>query len=62
MAEGPFFGKAEAAHAYTHPGTLDYAADQIDESLFGYDPEKAAKILDDAGWKMGSDGFRCTIH
>lgn len=58
LAEGPFFGKAEPAYAYTHAGTLDYAADQVDESLFGFDPEKAASILDEAGWKMGDDGFR----
>ncbi|UUX49633.1 ABC transporter substrate-binding protein [Nisaea acidiphila] len=58
LAEGPFFGKAEAAYAYTHSGTLDYAADQVDESLFGFDPEKAGAILDQAGWAMGDDGFR----
>ncbi|WP_193171139.1 ABC transporter substrate-binding protein [Nisaea nitritireducens] len=58
MAEGPFFGKAAPAYAYTHSGTLDYASDLIDESLFGYDPEKAAAILDADGWKMGDDGFR----
>ena len=58
LAEGPFFGKAEPATAYVHPGTLDYSEEAIDESLFGYDPEKAATLLDEAGWKMGDDGFR----
>ena len=58
LAEGPFFGKAEPAYAYVHPGTLDYAEDAVDESLFGYDPEKAAALLDEAGWTMGDDGFR----
>ena len=58
LAEGPFFGKADPAYAYVHPGTLDYSEDAIDTSLFGYDPEKAAKLLDEAGWKMGDDGFR----
>ncbi|WP_281684260.1 ABC transporter substrate-binding protein [Thalassobaculum salexigens] len=58
LAEGPFFGKAEPATAYVHPGTLDYSKEAIDESLFGYDPEKAATLLDEAGWKMGDDGFR----
>jgi peptide/nickel transport system substrate-binding protein len=58
LAEGPFFGKAEPAYAYVHPGTLDYSDEAIDESLFGYDPEKAAAMLDEAGWTMGDDGFR----
>lgn len=58
LAEGPFFGKAEPATAYVHPGTLDYSDQAIDESLFGYDPEKAAALLDEAGWTMGDDGFR----
>ena len=58
IAEGVFFGKAEPATAYIHKGTLDYAADQIDESLFGYNPEKAGEILDADGWTLGDDGFR----
>jgi len=58
IAQGPFFGKAEPASAYIHEGTLDYAADEIDTSLFGYDPEQAGAILDEAGWTMGDDGFR----
>lgn len=58
LAEGPFFGKAEPATAYVHPGTLDYAGDAINEGLFGYDPERAAQLLDEAGWKLGDDGFR----
>lgn len=58
LAEGPFFGKAEPAFAYIHPGTLDYADADIDESIFGFDPEKAGQLLDEAGWTMGDDGFR----
>lgn len=34
--------------AYTTEGMTDYK----------YDPEKAAKLLDEAGWKKGSDGMR----
>lgn len=34
--------------AYTTEGMTDYK----------YDPEKAAKLLDEAGWKKGSDGIR----
>lgn len=29
-----------------------------DKSLFGYSPTKAKQLLDDAGWKVGSDGIR----
>ncbi|MGN6409064.1 MAG: ABC transporter substrate-binding protein [Curtobacterium sp.] len=29
-----------------------------DKSLFGYSPSKAKRLLDDAGWKVGSDGIR----
>jgi peptide/nickel transport system substrate-binding protein len=28
------------------------------EGMYPYDAEKAKKLLDDAGWKMGSDGIR----
>jgi peptide/nickel transport system substrate-binding protein len=28
------------------------------EKRFGYDPTKAQQLLDDAGWKMGTDGIR----
>ncbi|WP_144711024.1 ABC transporter substrate-binding protein [Curtobacterium pusillum] len=29
-----------------------------DKSLFGYSPTKAKQLLDEAGWKVGSDGVR----
>lgn len=29
-----------------------------DKSLFGYSPTKAKQLLEDAGWKVGSDGIR----
>ena len=29
-----------------------------DKSLFEYSPKKAKQLLDDAGWKVGSDGIR----
>jgi peptide/nickel transport system substrate-binding protein len=29
-----------------------------DKSLFGYSPKKAEQLLDEAGWKVGSDGIR----
>lgn len=58
IAEGVFFGKAEPATSYIHPNVLDYAAEEIDTSLFGHDLERANEILDAAGWELGDDGFR----
>ncbi len=36
--------------------TLGY--DPSIDKIYSYDPEKAMKILDDAGWKTGADGIR----
>jgi peptide/nickel transport system substrate-binding protein len=36
--------------------TLGY--DPAIDKIYSYDPEKAKKILDDAGWKAGADGIR----
>ena len=41
--------------SYLHPSHWAYNADLKDP---GYDPRKAAEMLDGAGWKMGSDGIR----
>lgn len=30
----------------------------IDLKTYAYDPDKAGKLLDEAGWTMGSDGVR----
>ena len=57
IAEGIFFGYAKPAHAYIAPNVLDYNK-AVDEAPFGYDLEKAKKLLDEAGWKAGSDGIR----
>lgn len=57
IVDGILFGYAIPAHAYIAPNVLDYN-ETIDESPFGYDPEKAKALLDEAGWKVGSDGIR----
>ncbi|MBA3943873.1 MAG: ABC transporter substrate-binding protein [Herpetosiphonaceae bacterium] len=44
-----------AASALMKP-TLGY--DAATEKMYTYDPEKAKQILDQAGWKVGSDGIR----
>ena len=40
-----------------HPKTPDFNPD-TPTHLGKYDPEQAGKLLDEAGWKMGPDGFR----
>ena len=57
IAEGVFFGHAIPAKSYIAPNVLDYNT-AIDESPFGFDPEKAKALLDESGWKVGSDGVR----
>ncbi len=38
---------------------LDAVRGATDQSaLLAYDPKKAEKLLDDAGWKKGAGGFR----
>ena len=48
-------GNAEPAYTFVDPEALDFDKDMppIKE-----DPERAKKLLDEAGWKMGPDGFR----
>ncbi|WP_428926831.1 ABC transporter substrate-binding protein [Marinibacterium sp. SX1] len=57
MAEDLFFGEVEPAFSYLSSGALDYD-DSEDDKLLTYDPEKAAALLDEAGWTLNSDGVR----
>jgi len=56
IADAIFFGTAEPATAYYSQKALDYNP-EIDQSAFGYDPEKAAALLAEAGWAKGADGM-----
>lgn len=47
-----YFNVATSALAKTTPGFADQS------SYFAYDPDRAAELLDDAGWVSGSDGIR----
>jgi peptide/nickel transport system substrate-binding protein len=51
-----WFGGRKAARGPLSSPTLDY--NPAVESMYGYDPKKAGSLLDEAGWKMGSDGIR----
>jgi peptide/nickel transport system substrate-binding protein len=49
-------GTNEPAYSPLEKGTLGYSP-EIDK-IYSYDPAQAKKILDDAGWKVGSEGVR----
>ncbi|HZQ06907.1 MAG TPA: ABC transporter substrate-binding protein, partial [Anaerolineae bacterium] len=51
-----FDGRATADQTIVPASILGKYASEI--TGFTYDPDKANKLLDDAGWKMGSDGIR----
>ena len=51
-----WFGGRKAARGPLSSPTLDY--NPAVEAMYGYDPKKANSLLDEAGWKMGSDGIR----
>ncbi len=51
-----FTGVYEPAFAPVDPTTLGF--DKSLESIYTFDPDKAKQLLEDAGWKAGSDGMR----
>jgi peptide/nickel transport system substrate-binding protein len=51
-----FQGVFQAAGAPLSPATFGY--DKSVEGMYPYDPNKAAQLLDRAGWTMGSSGLR----
>ena len=50
-----FYGSVRRSLSYLKPGHWAYNTDLKD---IGYNPSKAAEMLDSAGWKIGSDGIR----
>jgi peptide/nickel transport system substrate-binding protein len=48
-------GKGSPIYSPILPGMLGYSSDL---GKVNYEPEKAEKILDEAGWKITDDGFR----
>src|ERR687888_976498 len=51
-----FHGQSQAAGSLIQPPTPGFVP--VAKELFPYDPARAKKILDDAGWKPGGDGIR----
>jgi peptide/nickel transport system substrate-binding protein len=56
IVKGIMLGNAEPAYTYIDPKTLDFA--ESTKGVIKEDVERAKKLLDEAGWKMGSDGIR----
>ena len=56
IVKGVMLGNAEPAYTFVYPTALDFA--ETTKDLIKEDVERAKKLLDEAGWKMGSDGIR----
>jgi peptide/nickel transport system substrate-binding protein len=52
-----YFGYAEVANGPISPSMADWYDPDVTPA-YTYDPAKAEKLLDEAGFKMGSDGIR----
>jgi len=57
MVRSVWFGTATPADAYLNPNVTGYDAEAA-RMVPRYDPEGARRVLDEAGWRMGSDGVR----
>jgi len=57
MMKTLWFNEAAPAHAFCPPTTPGYDK-SIDSKLVRYNPAKASQLLEEAGWKIGGDGFR----
>jgi peptide/nickel transport system substrate-binding protein len=57
LVDALWFGNGEVASTYIHPKTPDF--DPTTPTHLGrYDPAEAGRLLDEAGWRLGNDGFR----
>jgi peptide/nickel transport system substrate-binding protein len=57
IAKAVYFGKGAPMQSLLNPSVLDYDAKSA-SLMPKFDPAAAAKLLDEAGWKPGSDGIR----
>ena len=56
IVKGVMLGNAEPAYTFVDPKALDFA--EKTKGIIKEDVERAKKLLDEAGWKVGSDGIR----
>ena len=57
IVDSIYFGNGEPATSYVHPKTPGFDPKAVPDFV-RYDPVAAGKLLDEAGWVMGTDGFR----
>jgi peptide/nickel transport system substrate-binding protein len=57
ITEAVTFGFATPADTLLMPGVLDFNP-KVDKAVYGENVKEAEKLLDEAGWKKGPDGFR----
>ena len=58
MNDKILYGKSSIMDATVPSTHWAYPKDDSQLVKYAYDPEKAKKLLDDAGWKVGGDGVR----
>lgn len=56
IAKGVLLGNADPAFTYVDGDVLDFAA--ASKGIVKEDVERARRLLDEAGWKVGTDGIR----
>ena len=56
IVKGIMLGNADPAYTFIDPKALDFATST--KGLIKEDVERAKKLLDEAGWKLGADGIR----
>ncbi len=56
IVKGIMLGNAAPAYTFIDPDTLDF--DPATKTMIKEDVERAKKLLDEAGWKVGADGIR----
>ena len=58
LVKALFEGRQEVALHNISPKDTWFTKDPKAETLYAYSKRTAGKLLDEAGWKMGADGFR----
>jgi peptide/nickel transport system substrate-binding protein len=56
MIKGVMLGNAEPATTFVHPSAADFA--ESTRGIIKEDLERAKRLLDESGWKVGTDGIR----
>ncbi|QQS12730.1 MAG: ABC transporter substrate-binding protein [Rhodospirillales bacterium] len=56
IVKGIMLGSAAPAYTFIDPDALDF--DPATKTIIKEDVERAKKLLDEAGWKVGADGIR----